>query len=52
MDLLTSNPDVHFDLLILHFIELVRAKDWYDLMYFEIVVHMFIIGFVILDLLH
>ncbi|XP_024396245.1 uncharacterized protein [Physcomitrium patens] len=27
VDLLTSNPDVHFDLLILHFIELVRAKD-------------------------
>lgn len=27
VDLLTSKPDVHFDLLTLHFVELVRAKD-------------------------
>jgi len=27
VDLLTSNPDVHFALLTLHFVELVRAKD-------------------------
>jgi hypothetical protein len=31
VDLLTSKPDVHFDLLTLHFVELVRAKDWYEL---------------------
>lgn len=31
VDLLGSNPDVHFDLLTLHFVELVRAKDWYEL---------------------
>jgi len=30
VDLLASNPDVHFDLLTLHFVELVRAKDWYE----------------------
>lgn len=35
VDLLTSNPDVHFDLLTLHFVELVRAKDWYELKAFR-----------------
>ncbi len=29
VDLLSTNQDVHFDLLTLHFVELVRAKDWY-----------------------
>lgn len=30
VDLLANNKDVHFDLLTLHFVELVRAKDWYE----------------------
>jgi hypothetical protein len=29
VDLLPTNKDVHFELLTLHFVELVRAKDWY-----------------------
>lgn len=45
VDLLASNRDVHFDLLTLHFVELVRAKDWYDLN--SCIVRVFIFGVVI-----
>lgn len=47
VDLLASNPDVHFDLLTLHFVELVRAKDWYELKLCRSEVRIFIVGFVI-----
>lgn len=42
VDLLASHPDVHFALLTLHFVELVRAKDWYDITWS--IVWIFVLG--------
>jgi len=47
VDLLASNRDVHFDLLTLHFVELVRVKDWYELNSCRCVVRVFVLVVVI-----